>query len=163
MSALTRLPPAARESRGSSGKPFSASSWGRPEGEPGARSNRSWGVFCLEWRRGKLRGEEPESFGDREVTSGCHSSKDAEGSVLGATGTGTPDCISDGGDLHGPCGAFGRDGYWQLLGVSCWGSGLRGQPLLVMLGSWRAGSPAASPAGAAVSGLVTAWLISRES
>lgn len=39
---------------------------------------------------------------------------------------------------------------------------MRGKLPLVMLGSCRAGSPVASPADAAVSGLVTAWLISRE-
>lgn len=109
VSALTRLPPGClqpRKSQGSSGKPFSARSWRRPEGEPGARSNCSWGMFCLEWRRGKLGGEEPESFGDREVTSGCRPSKDAEGRVLEAPGTGVPDCVSDG------------DGSsWSLWGV----------------------------------------------
>lgn len=47
-------------------------------------------MFCLGWRRGKLRGEEPESFGDLEAT------KNAEGNVLEATGMGIPDCISDG-------------------------------------------------------------------
>lgn len=64
------------------------------------------GMFCLGWKRGKLRGEEPESFGDLEATSGLYFSKNAEGSVLEATGMGIPGCISDG------------DGSsWSLQGV----------------------------------------------
>lgn len=43
-----------------------------------------------------MRAEEPESFSDFEATSGCHFSKNAEGSVLEAAGTGIPDCISGG-------------------------------------------------------------------
>lgn len=75
-------------------------------------------------------------------------------------------------DLHGPRGVFGRRRHRQLQVVAVGWGGQATSPvrtwwrrklLLMMLGELRADTPMAWTADAAVSGLVTAWLISRES